>query len=884
MMTGSTLSHYTIVRKLGSGGMGEVYLAHDTRLGRQVALKVLLADVAADPDRRARLEREARAVASLNHPNIVTVHSIEQAGDVHFITMELVDGKALSAMIPPRGLPVRQFFALALPLADAIGSAHERGITHRDLKPENVMVGDDGRVKVLDFGLAQIRPGFIDDATETVAMTRHGKTLEGQIIGTVAYMSPEQAEAKILDHRSDIFSLGILLHEMITGRRPFSGDSHASIVSSILRDLPPAVTETHPALPNRLARIIQRCLEKEPARRYQSAIDLKNDLSELEQDIRSGVRDEISGRPADPRVGSARGRAVAAGLALLAVTLGAAYGLLGRGGSEERPNLRGEISFAQLTHAPGEELFPSLSPDGRGLVYASAAQGNLDIYAQRVGGENAVNLTRDSALDDSQPAFSPDGERVAFRAERDGGGIFVMGATGESVRKIANIGYHPAWSQDGQQIVCSTQSVTDPAARFTTSQLWVITVANGERRLLSEGDASQPSWSPSGHRIAYWGRTSNTAPGTIYTIPAQGGSAPVAVTTDASLDWNPVWSGDGRHLYFASNRGGSMNLWRIGIDEASGRPLGRPQPVTTGGGASNQHVSVSKDGSRIAYVSRVETMNLQRIGFDAAAGATTGAAEWITRGSRTNSEPEPSPDGRRLTFSSTGKQQDIMVSNADGSALQQLTDDAFKDRGPRWSPDGERIAFYSDRTGRNEIWTINKDGTGVQQFTRSPGAHYPVWSPDGRRMAYSTHSPNGAFIFEAGTPWERQTPQAVPLIEDKTQTFELWSWSPDGRFLAGQRHLTDLSHAGIGIHEVGSPAIRWLTDFGEWPVWLRDSRRLLFSHDGTLFLLDTASGKSREVLSLQQPSLGIVGLSRDEKTLFFTLKPAEADVWLMTIK
>ena len=151
-------------------------------------------------------------------------------------------------------------------------------------------------------------------------------------------------------------------------------------------------------------------------------------------------------------------------------------------------------------------------------------------------------------------------------------------------------------------------------------------------------------------------------------------------------------------------------------------------------------------------------------------------------------------------------------------------------------------------------------------------------------MAYSTHSPNGAFIFEAGTPWDRQTPQAIPLIEDKTQTFELWSWSPDGRFLAGQRHLTDLSHAGIGIHEVGSAAIRWLTDFGEWPVWLRDSRRLLFSHDGTLFLLDTASGKSREVLSLRQPSLGIVGLSRDEKALFFTLKPAEADVWLMSIK
>src|SRR5688500_15593713 len=249
MIIGSSLAHYTIVRKLGSGGMGEVYLAHDTRLGRQVALKVLLADVAADPDRRARPEREARAVAALSHPNIVTVHPLDQAGEVHFITLERVHGKALSAIIPRSGLPLKQFFVLALPLADAIGAAHERGVTHRDLKPENVMIGDDGRVKVLDFGLAKIRSGFIDDAAETAAISAQGKTQQGQIIGTIAYMSPEQAEGKVLDHRSDIFSLGILLHEMITGRRPFDGDSHASIVSSILRDVPPPVTEINPELP-----------------------------------------------------------------------------------------------------------------------------------------------------------------------------------------------------------------------------------------------------------------------------------------------------------------------------------------------------------------------------------------------------------------------------------------------------------------------------------------------------------------------------------------------------------------------------------------------------------------------------------------------------------
>ncbi len=290
---GTHLGPYEIIALLGQGGMGEVYKARDTRLGRFVALKVLPSSLAADRQFRERFDREARTIAALTHPHIVTIHSIEEDAGAQFLTMELVDGRTLGEMIPPGGLPVREFFEIAIPLADAVAAAHQRGITHRDLKPGNIMVTADGRVKVLDFGLAKLT----DSAPAGTALssgTTELLTDEGHILGTVAYMSPEQAEGKPVDPRSDIFSLGIIYYEMATGQRPFTGDSNTSLLSSILRDQPPAVTELNGAIPAGLGRLIRRCLEKTPARRIQTALDLRNELEEL----RTEANTAISPRPA----------------------------------------------------------------------------------------------------------------------------------------------------------------------------------------------------------------------------------------------------------------------------------------------------------------------------------------------------------------------------------------------------------------------------------------------------------------------------------------------------------------------------------------------------------------------------------------------------------
>jgi non-specific serine/threonine protein kinase len=291
-MIGQSLARYKIIGKLGEGGMGVVYRAEDTELHRQVSLKLLPEHMAEDPERLERFRREARAVAALNHPNIVTIHSIEVVESTHFLTMELVEGDSLDQVLPPGGMPLSKVFDIAIPLADALSTAHERGIIHRDLKPANIMISDEGWIKVLDFGLAKL-VGSSEGKGSEPALTNiptqgHPLTGIGTVMGTAPYMSPEQLEGAKVDHRADIFSLGIVMYEMATGRRPFAGESSAALVSSILRDTPPTVTEINDGLPRHLARIIQHCLEKDPEARYQSVKDVRNELKSLRREIDSG--------------------------------------------------------------------------------------------------------------------------------------------------------------------------------------------------------------------------------------------------------------------------------------------------------------------------------------------------------------------------------------------------------------------------------------------------------------------------------------------------------------------------------------------------------------------------------------------------------------------
>ncbi len=583
---GQQLLHYRLTEKLGEGGMGVVWKAVDTTLDRAVAIKILPDSLAEDPERLARFAREAKVLASLNHPNIAAVYGLHQAG-IHFLAMELVEGEDLSTVLQRGPFSVEQALGYAGQIADALEAAHEKGVVHRDLKPANLRITSGGKLKVLDFGLAKALAADGDSSAANPSFSptvTSAGTRAGMILGTAAYMSPEQAKGYPVDSRADIWAFGVVLLEMLTGEPTFKGDTVSELLASVLRDTPDLDRLPH-AVPRNIRRLIERCLRKDPRQRLRHIGDARIELLEVQEP-------QETQEPAPTRKRTWP-------LPVAGLILGALLGLLAGTNIFTKKNeavaAAKPPTLRRLTELPGPERHPHLSPDGRQLIYASAAGGNLDVYLLRVGGDRAINLTAGSTVDDSQGKFSPDGESIAFRSERDGGGLFTMGATGESVRRVTNFGMDPCWSPDGRQLAFATEAVDDPYGRNMVSALWTVELATGRtKQLIATSDAVQPAWSPDGRLIAYWANTGGQRD--IWIIAADGGD-PVAVTQDRFTDWSPTWSPDGRWLYFSSDRGGGMNLWRLPVD-ANGKPGKEIEPVTTGT-QSMGWAAISGDGQRM---------------------------------------------------------------------------------------------------------------------------------------------------------------------------------------------------------------------------------------------------------------------------------------------
>jgi eukaryotic-like serine/threonine-protein kinase len=596
-MIGRTIDRYQVVEKLGQGGMGVVYKARDTLLGRFVALKALPPELTSDPERRDRFLDEAKAASALQHPGIVSVYDVVDADGQVFIVMEYVSGETLEQRMGQRALPLSRGLRYAEQIADALARAHAAGIVHRDLKPSNVMVTEDDAAKLLDFGLAKLTEAPFPGDDEPTVSHRHAVHLsrEGAIAGTLAYMSPEQSAGRPVDARTDVFSFGVLLYQMLTGRHPFRRASSLETLSAIREADPERPGRVAPGLPPEAERAILRCLHKEPSRRWQSMSDLSAVLHDLREDSESGQAQGVA-----PPASARRSRAwlwwAAAACAVGAAVV--ALWLYRRGPAAVAP-----LELTRLTYDTGFTTDPTISADGKFVAYASdrSGEGHLDIWVQLENQRQPARLTRHPA-DDWQPSISPDGSRVAFRSERDGGGIYVVGTLGGEERKIADRGLFPHFSPDGSQIAYLEDAAFAPRGL----KMYLVRAEGGAPRPLQPDFGAWPYpgsvgplWSPDGRFLLFAGpKVQAQESDDWWVAPLDGGPA---VSTGApslpqvgSVQVPIAWA-DGRLLVAGGSTTEGVNLYRVRISPGDGKVTGPLELLTSGTGVTNT-ASVAADG------------------------------------------------------------------------------------------------------------------------------------------------------------------------------------------------------------------------------------------------------------------------------------------------
>ena len=833
---GESLGPYDILGLLGAGGMGEVYRATDTRLDRTVALKVLPDELISNEERRARLVREAKLLASLSHPGIAAIYSFEEISGRHVIAMEIAEGETLEVRIRRGPVPPEEALALCRQIAEALEAAHQKGIVHRDLKPSNVKVSPDGKVKLLDFGLAKLT-GPPDALLTSLPTQSQGLTFAGAVMGTAPYMSPEQARGGRVNERTDVWAFGCVLFELLTGTRAFPGETVADTLAGILRG-EADLSRLPGGTPSGIVELLRRTLQKDPGRR---PAGIREARLEIEK-------------------------------ALAPV--------------ETPPIFRTRL--VQVTSAEEVEEFPAFFPDGRHIVFARDHGGlrrliRLDLAS---GAEDALTQ---GGSDDIQPDVSPDGRTVLFVRARaagkrlepndvfgayEGGDVWTVDLATRRESRLVEEAFNPSWSPDGGRMAFD-------ASRAGPRRLWTAD-ARGRNPEQATRDVSEaiahirPRWSPDGRRLVFQNIERTKLDVRVVDLETK---SLTWVTNDLSLDLQPAWEPSGDAIVLSSQRSGGLNLWRLPVD-GSGRPGGRFQQLTTGAG-QDVSAAVSRDGRRIAFTVFRQNAELWRLPVDPANGHPVGRPEKVVAGTRENNRGCWSPDGTLIAFNSDRSgEMNLWLFDVVSREVRAVTRGAGGDYQPRFSPEGARLVFFSCREGLPDIWTVNLDGSGLTRLTANGAVNVnPAWSPDGRRVAYMSDLGGRLEVWLMEADGSRQQP-----LTDVGVMGHFLLFTKDGRHIVFRCPSGPPSTMRVSVH--GGEA----EPLGD----VRGGAHMSFSPDASriadvvahkaVWISPLAEGSPEEVFSFEDPDVRIdypqwspAGTS----LLFDRVRPRGGDIWIL---
>ncbi len=915
LQPGQLLNHYRIVSQLGAGGMGIVYLAQDTRLHRKVALKVLPDQFTQQPDRIRRFVQEAQAASALNHPNILTIYEIGEIGTTHFIVTEFVDGQTLRAWLRTNEAALTTKLDLALQITSALAATHEAGIIHRDIKPENEMVRPDGLVKVLDFGLAKLvelrnaECGMRNEDAETLAQSPDDNpqspfripqsTLPGIVMGTASYMSPEQARGEKVDARTDIFSLGIMLYEMLAGRMPFAGSTVYETIAAILNTEPPPLLEA----PTELQTIVSKALQKDREQRYQTVKEMQAELENLREELKLEAR--LQGRPL-PNVQTVSTGTTAEStktnttssaeiilseikrhklgvIAMLTIVgvlvAGGAFGaykLLNRNSVSVKPaSVAGKVT--PLTSFTGLENKPSFSPDGKYLAFSwdGEKRDNTDIYIKEIDGEGMRRLTTSPAIE-SDAAWSPEGRSIAFfRFTEGSGAIFMMPSLGGVERKITDISpLRPpqlqrgeiSWSPDGKTLAFSDRtSLTEPM------EIVLLTLETGERRRLaspvpdSAGDLT-PVFSPDGKTILFNRSAGADGDRDIYQIPVTGGEPRKITSLNAFLtdaDWLP----DGKGIVYSTFSG----LWGVFLPDGISEQLIGQEGNVMG-------VVSDRQRERLAYIKGSYDFDIWRLGLKSGKSGQQLTTRFISS-TQNESAAKYSPDGQKIVFS----RGQLWLCDADGQNLVRLTNDRSSEGSPAWSPDGRRIGYDSRMSGKADIYVVNVDGGQRIRLTEDRFENVtPSWSRDGKWIYFASNRSGSLQL------WKMPTGGGEAIQITKQGGFSpIESW--DGKFVIYSKRRMAPGLWRVNVQTGEETLLTDIHNAGYWRSWEVTRQGIYFvtgesPQRSMIEFYDFATGKVTLVAKLQTwipPALDGLSVSPDGRWIMYMQQQVTSDIMLI---